>query len=195
MSGTTITAAAGRSGCPWFARGDNQCAQAIATQAVDTALHPPGRLGSRAWRDVDCAPSGGTATNAAAAIDQLKAKVSGLCRSQGVTYPSTLRRGDFLSRCGERKQRCRFRRRPFDCRTTPRPSRICLAQSGMLGACDAHTIAEPLPAPLTALLAQLGRRERAQSRPSEAPPRQRTARPQSAVASAGTSAVAEAKAA
>jgi hypothetical protein len=64
-----------------------------------------------------------------------------------------------------------------------------------LALATAHTIAEPLPAPLTALLAQLGRRERAQSRPIEAPPRQRTAGPQSPVASAGTSAVAEAKAA
>jgi hypothetical protein len=64
-----------------------------------------------------------------------------------------------------------------------------------LAVATAHTIAEPLPAPLTALLAQLGRRERAQSRPIEAPPRQRTAGPQSPVASAGTSAVAEAKAA
>jgi hypothetical protein len=64
-----------------------------------------------------------------------------------------------------------------------------------LALATAHTIAEPLPASLTALLAQLGRRERAQSRPIEAPPRQRTAGPQSPVASAGTSAVAEAKAA
>ncbi len=64
-----------------------------------------------------------------------------------------------------------------------------------LALATAHTIAEPLPASLTALLAQLGRRERAQSRPSEAPPRQRTARPQSAVASAGTPAIAEAQAA
>jgi hypothetical protein len=64
-----------------------------------------------------------------------------------------------------------------------------------LALATAHTIAEPLPAPLTALLAQLGRRERAQSRPSEAPPHQRTARPQSAVASARTPAIAEAQAA
>jgi hypothetical protein len=64
-----------------------------------------------------------------------------------------------------------------------------------LAVATAHTIAEPLPAPLTALLAQLGRRERAQSRPIEATPHRRTAGPQSAVASAGTSAVAEAQAA
>jgi hypothetical protein len=64
-----------------------------------------------------------------------------------------------------------------------------------LALATAHTIAEPLPASLTALLAQLGRRERAQSQPSQAPPRQRTARPQSAVASAGTPAIAEAQAA
>jgi hypothetical protein len=64
-----------------------------------------------------------------------------------------------------------------------------------LAVATAHTIAEPLPAALTALLAQLRRRERAQSRPIEATPHQRTAAPQAAVASAGTSAVAEAQAA